>query len=88
MKQYFIFFAKLSLILVYLVIVAGAVVRMTGSGMGCPDWPKCFGYYIHPSDAEVLQWQLNREFKSGQVIIKEEALFVAQKDFTSSASYV
>ena len=88
MKQYFIFFAKLSLILVYLVIVAGAVVRMTGSGMGCPDWPKCFGYYIPPTDAEVLQWQPNREFKSGQVIIKEEALFVSQKDFTSSTSYV
>lgn len=87
MKQYFIFFAKLSLILVYLVIVAGAVVRMTGSGMGCPDWPKCFGYYIPPTDAEILQWQPNREFKSGQVIIKEEALFVAQKDFTSSESY-
>ncbi|MEM6892293.1 MAG: COX15/CtaA family protein [Bacteroidota bacterium] len=87
MKQYFIFFAKLSLILVYLVIVAGAVVRMTGSGMGCPDWPKCFGYYIPPTDAEVLQWQPNREFKSGQVIIKDEALFVAQMDFTSSASY-
>jgi len=87
MKQYFIFFAKLSLILVYLVIVAGAVVRMTGSGMGCPDWPKCFGYYIPPTDAEILQWQPNREFKSGQVIIKEAALFVAQNDFTSSESY-
>ena len=27
---------KISLILIYLVIIAGAIVRMTGSGMGCP----------------------------------------------------
>lgn len=79
--------AKLSLILVYLVIVAGAVVRMTGSGMGCPDWPKCFGYYIPPTDSDQLEWQANRTFKKGQVIIRHEALWVATEDFTTSDSY-
>ena len=29
-----------SIIIVYIVILAGGTVRMTGSGMGCPDWPK------------------------------------------------
>ena len=33
--------ALASILIVYLVILAGAIVRMTGSGMGCPDWPKC-----------------------------------------------
>ena len=79
--------AKTSLILVYLVIIAGAVVRMTGSGMGCPDWPKCFGYYIPPTEATELEWQPQRAFKEGQVIIKDESLWVATKDHIAGNSY-
>jgi len=78
---------KISLILVYLVIIAGAVVRMTGSGMGCPDWPKCFGYYIPPTEISEIEFQQNREYKEGQVIIMDETLKVASSNFTSSKSY-
>jgi cytochrome c oxidase assembly protein subunit 15 len=87
MKKYFLTAAKTTLILVYLVIVAGAAVRMTGSGMGCPDWPKCFGYYVPPSDIAELTWSSNREFESGQVIIKDEALLVAKDDFKTGATF-
>jgi heme a synthase len=87
MKKYFLKSAKISLILVYLVIIAGALVRMTGSGMGCPDWPKCFGYYIPPTDIKELTWSPNREFKKGQVIIKEETLFVATTSFKTGSTF-
>jgi heme a synthase len=87
MKNKFLFFAKASLILVYAVIIAGALVRMTGSGMGCPDWPKCFGYYIPPTDIKELTWTPNREFEEGQVIIKDEKLWVAKDDFKTADTY-
>ena len=81
----FLLHATLSII--YLVIIAGAVVRMTGSGMGCPDWPKCFGYYIPPTEAEALEWKPDQNYRKGQVIIREEKLEVAQRDFTSTKIY-
>ena len=56
---------------------------MTGSGMGCPDWPKCFGYLIPPTQVEQIQWKDNHSFFEGQMIIVEEELLSAKSDFTS-----
>lgn len=86
MKKRFRQTAKIALVLIYLVIAAGAIVRMTGSGMGCPDWPKCFGYYIPPTDISELQFKPNHNYKKGIVIIVDETLRVAKQDFVSGNS--
>jgi len=87
MENKFRISVKASLILVYLVIAAGAIVRMTGSGMGCPDWPKCFGYWIPPTERAQLDWKADQEYRKGQVIILNEELRVANSDFKSSTAF-
>ena len=75
---------KISLVLIYLVIIAGAIVRMTGYGMGCPDWPICFGYYIPPTEASQLIFKSFHNYNKGEMILlNSENFYTAIKDFKS-----
>ena len=83
MNNKFDFSLRASIILIFLVIAAGATVRVTGSGMGCPDWPKCFGYIIPPTQRVQLDWKSSVFYHKNEVIIIEESLRVAKRDFKS-----
>ncbi len=77
----------ISIVIVYLVILAGGIVRMTGSGMGCPDWPKCFGFLIPPTERSQLEWKSNSDYNKNQIVIIDEKLFYANDKFKSKSKF-
>lgn len=76
------FFRRLTLatvVTVYLLIIAGGIVRSTGAGMGCPDWPKCFGSWVPPTAVS----QLPSDYKAMYgAKLKGEVEFNAVKTWT------
>ena len=66
-----------------LIVLTGAAVRLTGSGLGCPDWPKCYGGTVPPLETHAVIEYGNRLLTGfvGLAVIAASALAWFRKPF-------
>jgi cytochrome c oxidase assembly protein subunit 15 len=74
------FLAGLLLLLIFIQISLGSAVRLTGSGLSCPDWPLCYGLWF--PDQEKLSKISDVNFEFYQVMLEwihrfNAAVFIA-----------
>jgi len=50
----YVVLARTALVALTLIVMTGAAVRLTGSGLGCPTWPKCYGSYYPPGNTHAV----------------------------------
>ena len=50
----YVLLARIALVALTLIVLTGAAVRLTGSGLGCPTWPKCYGSYYPPGNTHAV----------------------------------
>src|SRR5881394_2340902 len=75
--------ATYALVALTLIVVTGAAVRLTGSGLGCPDWPKCYGQVVAPLEFHAVIEYGNRLITGvvGIVVIAAAGLAWFRKPF-------
>lgn len=62
-QQSFLAISRISLVSLYAIIITGSLVRLTGSGLGCSDWPQCSSSkFVDVSTGHAAIEQINRLF--------------------------
>jgi cytochrome c oxidase assembly protein subunit 15 len=65
------------------IVLTGAAVRLTGSGLGCPDWPKCYGKTVPPLEFHAVIEYGNRLLTGfvGLAVIAASALAFLRRPY-------
>lgn len=66
MKVWFVRLARLGTVLALCVVMLGAWVRLTDAGLGCPDWPGCYGRLVVPDAPEEIGNDYGRPLEAGK----------------------
>lgn len=54
-RKWLFFLALIAITVTLLVIMLGAFTRLVDAGLGCPDWPTCYGHVLWPVKADAIQ---------------------------------
>ncbi|MFL5820535.1 MAG: COX15/CtaA family protein [Solirubrobacteraceae bacterium] len=75
--------AALALVALGLIVLTGAAVRLSGSGLGCPDWPKCYGRTFAPLETHAVIEYTNRLLSGlvGLAAVAAAALALLRRPF-------
>ncbi|HEX5193955.1 MAG TPA: COX15/CtaA family protein [Solirubrobacteraceae bacterium] len=52
--QQYVYVAWFAVVLLAVIVMTGAAVRLTDSGLGCPTWPRCYGHVYPPDQTHAL----------------------------------